>query len=391
MTTFTALAAVIAVFAAIGGWWAALAWTGRGRRAVERRLHVVNAHLHEVVDHSSSAIYLKDRERRYLLVNRRHLELWPEMRHFQPGMKPTDFFSEEIARSFAESDDAVWRSGREYTFEEVIPHADGMHTYVSSKFPVRDAAGRIIAVGGISTDVTDLRRARESLARTERILRRLIEVQEHEKQRLCHEFHDGLIQYAVGSKMLLESIDRSDLPADCVATIDDVLEQLARGLEDGRRVIRGIRPAALDDLGLAAAIDDLCQQERPGGPAIDACIAPAADAIPESLQTTVYRVVQESLGNACRHSGADRVQVAVRLDGDAVEVIVADNGRGFDQRMDGNTGFGLLGMGERVRLAGGEFTIDTSPGAGTRVRARLPLNQKSPADAIAVHQSDEKR
>ena len=388
MTTFAALAAACA---ALGGWWAALAWTGRGRRDVERRLHNVNAHLHELVDHSSSAIYLKDRQRRYLLVNRRHLELWPEMRHFQPGMKPTDFFSEEIARSFSESDDAVWRSGREHTFEEAIPHADGVRIYVSSKFPVRDSAGEIIAVGGISTDVTELRRAREHLARTERILRRLIEVQEHEKQWLCHEFHDGLIQYVVGSKMLLESLDRSDLPADCVATIEDVVEQLARGLEDGRRVIRGIRPAALDDLGLAAAIDDLCQQERPGGPAIDACIAPAADAIPDSLQTTVYRVVQESLGNACRHSGADTVQVAVRVDGDAVEVIVADNGRGFDRRMDGHTGFGLLGMGERVRLAGGEFTIDTAPGTGTRVRASFPLNQESPADAIAVHPSDQTR
>jgi signal transduction histidine kinase len=386
--TFIAIAAVIA---ALGGWCAALAWAGRSRRDVERRLRDVNAHLHELVDHSSSAIYLKDRERRYLLANRRHLELWPQMENFRPGMKPAEFFSAEIARSFAESDDAVWRSGREHTFEEAIPHADGLRIYVSSKFPVRDPAGRIIAVGGISTDVTDLRRARENLARTEQILRRLIEVQEHEKQRLCHEFHDGLIQYVVGSKMLLESLDCSGLPTDCVATINDVVKQLARGLEDGRCVIRGIRPAALDDLGLAAAIDDLCQQERRGVPVIDACIAPAADAIPDSLQTTVYRVVQESLGNACRHSGADRVQVAVRVDGDAVEVIVADNGRGFDRRLDGNKGFGLLGMGERVRLSGGEFTVDTSPGAGTRVRARLPVNRESPADAIAVQQGDQTR
>lgn len=387
----TPFAALIAIVAALCGWWAALAWAGRGRRDVERRLHDANAHLHEVIDHSSSVIYLKDQNRRYLLVNRRHLEVFPQMQNFRPGMTPSDFFSEDTARSFCESDDAVWRSGREHTFEESIPHDDGLHTYVSSKFPVRDAAGRIIAVGGISTDVTDLRRARENLARTDRILRRLIELQEHEKQMLCHEFHDGLIQYAVGSKMLLESLDRSGLPADCVATINAVVEQLARGLEDGRRVIRGIRPAALDDLGIAAAIHDLCHQERPGGPVIDACIDPAAEAIPDGLQTTVYRVVQESLGNACRHSLADRVQVAVRLDGDAVEVVVADNGCGFDLCVHDRTGFGLLGMGERVRLAGGEFTVDTSPGAGTRVRARLPVNQESPADAIDIHQSNETR
>ena len=386
MTPFVAL---VALAAAMCGWGAALAWTRRSRRDVEQRLHDANARLHELVDHSSTAIYLKDRDHRYLLVNRRHLELWPQMRDFRPGMTPSDFFPEETARSFGESDDAVWRSGRVHTFEETIPHADGPHTYVSSKFPVRDAAGRIIAVGGISTDVTDLRQARESLARTERILRRLIDVQEHEKQRLCHEFHDGLIQYVVGAKMLLESIDHSGLPAECLAALDAVVEDLARGLEDGRRVIRGIRPAALDDLGLAAAIDDLCQQDRPGGPVIDACIEPAVDTIPDGLQTTVYRVVQESLGNACRHGAADHVRVSVRLDGVAVEAVVADTGRGFDPHAGARTGFGLMGMGERVRLAGGEFTVDSAPGAGTRVTARLPVHEDSQADAVTAESAPE--
>ena len=385
----TPVAILVAALAAGGGWVIATWSAARTRRYAERRLRDADATLRGLIDASASAIYLKDRENRFLMVNRRHMEIWPKRGDFRPGMPVAEIFPPDVARQFAETDNTVLQSGQEQTFEENIEFADGVHTYVSNKFPVRDATGAIVAIGGISTDVTELKRAREDVARTERVLRRLIDVQEHEKQRLCHEFHDGLIQYAVGSKMLLESLDRSALPADCLATIDAVVQHLVRGLEDGRRVIRGIRPAALDDLGLAAALDELCQQERAGGPTIEGCIDPAADGIPDGLQTTVYRVVQESLGNACRHSGADQVHVAVRVDGGAVEVVVADTGRGFDPRVDDRTGFGLVGMGERVRLAGGQLTVETAPGGGTRVKARLPVDEDSQADAITADSAPE--
>lgn len=346
----------------------------RYRRDAERRLRDASAHLHGLIDHSSSAIYLKDRQRRYLLANRRHIDLWPEMRGFQAGMTPADFFPAETARAFAESDDLVFRSGDVHTFEEAIPHTDGPHTYVSSKFPVRDESGAIIAVGGISTDITDLKRAQATVAQKEALLRRLIDIQESEKQRLCAEFHDGLIQYTVGSKMLLESLDVSRLPADCAEVIVTVIGNLGRGLEDGRRVIRGIRPAALDDLGLAAALDELCAQPEVDGPRVEAVIDPAVDAAPEAVQTTAYRVVQEALTNAIRHARAQDVRVTVRLEADGLHVVVADSGRGFDVHARDRSSFGLVGMEERVRLAGGEFGVASEPGAGTRVTARIPLD-----------------
>lgn len=361
------------IAAACAAWVASSSWHRRARLVAERQLRDADAHLRALVDHSSSAIYLKDRQRRYLLVNRRHLALWPEMRDFRPGMTPFDFFPENIAQSFGESDDAVWQSGDAHTFEEGIPHPDGVHTYVSSKFPVRDATGNIIAVGGISTDIQELKQARDSIARKEQLLRRLIDLQEAEKKQLCNEFHDGLIQYAVGSKMLLESLDRGRLPADCLATVDTVIEHLARGLEDGRRAIRGIRPAALDDLGLHAAIEELCGQTWPGGPTVEATIDPAVDEVPAGIQTTAYRVVQESLSNACRHSGADRVRVTLEVEHNLLRIVVADSGRGFDPAGGGRKGFGLIGMEERVRLAGGDFAVDSAPGAGTRLTVRMPL------------------
>jgi two-component system sensor histidine kinase DegS len=148
---------------------------------------------------------------------------------------------------------------------------------------------------------------------------------------------------------------------------------LRRGVDDGRRVIRGIRPAALDDLGLKAAIEDLCKQMREAGFTVTAHLAPDIDTIPPGLQTTAYRIVQESLSNARKYSGSSSVEVGVRRTDDAVELHVADHGCGFDPQAAGRQGFGLVGMNERVRLAGGECRIESAPGTGARIDVRLPL------------------
>jgi signal transduction histidine kinase len=251
---------------------------------------------------------------------------------------------------------------------------------VTVKFPVLDEAGRAVAVGGVSTDVTELERARRALAARERLLRNLIDVQEREKQMLCHEFHDGLIQYAVGSKMMLESLKHTPLDDTTRPVVESVIDYLAKGIEDGRRVIRGIRPAALDDLGLQAAISDLCEEVRSGGVDVECTLDPSIDTLATPLQTTIYRIVQEALANVRKHSGAERATVRiVRRDGTVV-VAVEDTGRGFAsvhldpaQAPDVEGGLGLLGMRERVRLAGGTCVVDSEPGGGTRIRATLPI------------------
>src|SRR6185295_10088315 len=176
------------------------------------------------------------------------------------GNTDKDCFPEPIARKFLESDAKVWQKQIPLDFEEVAPHDDGLHTYRSVKFPVRDETGKMIALGGISTDISDLKEAHESLQKERELLRNLIEVQEKEKQFLCHEFHDGLIQYAVGSLMSLEGYRNTHTLTEASAIIDAVIDSLRKGVDDGRRVIRGIRPAVLDDSGLEAALEDLIGQ-----------------------------------------------------------------------------------------------------------------------------------
>jgi two-component system NarL family sensor kinase len=235
----------------------------------------------------------------------------------------------------------------------------------------------MIALGGISTDVTDLKVAHQELLAKQSLLRNLIEVQEDEKQFLCREFHDGLIQYAVGAKMSLEGYRRK--PID-VAAVDAAIDNLRKGVEDGRRVIRGIRPAVLDDSGVEAALQDLVDQYADAQMHVHFRCDPEIGKLPDSVQTTVYRVVQEALNNARKYSGTDVVRIDLAQVDDEVRLEIRDFGCGFDVDAGRKKGFGLTGMTERVRLLGGDLTIDSEIEQGTRISARVPLPKK-PVDA----------
>lgn len=236
-----------------------------------------------------------------------------------------------------------------------------------------DADGHPALVRGVGFDVTTRQEAFEEIVQRKAVLRRLIEVQESERQTLCHELHDGLIQYAIGAKMILQSIRDAEGPIDTATPIRAAIEALDRGIDEGRLLIRGVRTAVLDDLGLRAAIQDLVDQLAPL--VVDLAIDPAADldGLPTSLQTTIYRLLQEGLTNVRKHAVVARAAVDVRRGADDVVLGIHDIGRGFDVGEGRMKGFGIVGMVERARLAGGSCDIESRPGAGTRIVARLPV------------------
>jgi PAS domain S-box-containing protein len=353
-------------------------------RAAERQLRLNESYLQGIADHAEAVIYLKDLEGRYLMVNRRWHELFSRGDGTIVGLTDRNWFSEPIAAGFMETDALVRETGEPVTREEFVEYDGRLHTYVSQKFPVLDAAGRLVATGGVSTNITEIKQVTLALAEKERILRRLIDIQETEKRTLCHEFHDGLIQHAVGAKMILESwLERHpDHPdADAVSV---AVRVLADGIDDGRRTIRGIRPALLDDFGLEAAIHDLLDNQllenvSRGELRIERRIDGSLGTLPAPLQTTIFRVIQESLTNVRRHSGSDRVVVELTRVGADMDLLVEDFGAGFDVEAGRQRGCGLIGMLERVRLAGGECRITSVPGRGTRVEARLRIATEEPA------------
>lgn len=325
------------------------------------------------MNHVPATAWAKDEQGRFVYVNKAYEEVARLRSDELLGKTDFDIWPEEIARRFWDGDRKVLANAEplRITEESMFPGHEG-HYWFKTKFMFHDGRnGRL--VGGIGLDVTESMRTEQALRTKQELLRNLIEVQEKEKQFLCHEFHDGLMQYAVGSLLSLESYREKYPNLEGEATIATVIGNLQKGVEDGRRTIRGIRPAVLDDLGLDAAMDDLIEQYSTSGIMVTSHCDPEIGRLPNTIQTTVYRVVQEALNNAKKYSGTDVVRIELKkVDGD-LRLEVRDFGCGFEVESARKKGFGLLGMTERVRLLGGECEIQSEQDAGTRISVRLPL------------------
>ena len=161
--------------------------------------------------------------------------------------------------------------------------------------------------------------------------------------------------------------------------VEEAIGDIYRDVEELRALISELRQATLDQLGLAAALEDLVERVEHGAEIeFVADLEVAAERLDSELETVVYRLVQEALNNVAKHSGAGRAQLQVRSAEDRLAVLVSDDGKGFDPAGE-TSGFGLAGMRERIELAGGELQIESREGAGTRILASVPLAPASAA------------
>jgi signal transduction histidine kinase len=216
----------------------------------------------------------------------------------------------------------------------------------------------------------------------EQRLRQSIEASEQERRRWARELHDETLQSLAALRVGLSAALRGD-EQELRAAVGSSIENVAEEIGNLRTLIVELRPAALDEFGVAAAIDSLAERTaaRQGiDIEVDVDLAwergDAATRHTSELESTIYRLVQEALTNAVRHAGASRVRIELIERDGFLEIAVADDGKGFDPGAQ-STGFGLTGMRERVALAAGELDIETAPG-GTTVRARLPIRRTLP-------------
>jgi PAS domain S-box-containing protein len=196
---------------------------------------------------------------------------------------------------------------------------------------------------------------------------RLVEAGDAARRRLERDLHDGAQQrlVAVSLQMRLARARIASEPDEAAAILDEASEQLGQGLEQLRELARGIHPALLTDRGLHPALAALCNR-APFPVGLDA----PDERFAQPVEVAVYYLVSEALTNAAKYAEATAVSVTVRRDGDALVTEVADDGRGG---ADVAAGSGLRGLADRVEALGGRLEIDSPPGAGTRITARLPL------------------
>jgi two-component system, NarL family, sensor histidine kinase DevS len=201
-------------------------------------------------------------------------------------------------------------------------------------------------------------------------LRHSLQAAEAERGRWARELHDETLQALGGLNVLLRSAARSSDPEVLREAIADATEHVAREIENLRAIITELRPAALDELGLAPALATLVSRvASTSGLEVETAIDINGRLQPEQ-ETTAYRVVQEALSNVVKHADATKAEVRVAMDDGELRITVTDDGHGFDP--DATTGgFGLVGMRERIDLAGGSLTLGPND-PGTRVEASLP-------------------
>jgi signal transduction histidine kinase len=234
---------------------------------------------------------------------------------------------------------------------------------------VRDVAGQLGAVVHSAALLGSLRASQE----------RLVLAREEERRRLRRDLHDGLGPALAGLTLQVDTLRHQVRTGK--STADETLVDLRTGIQstvlDVRRIVEGLRPPALDELGLAEALHQLVGRlEAPEGPQVEVTVD-VPGRLPAAVEVATYRIVAEAVTNAVKHAHARHVAVRVAVPGPCVVVEVCDDGVGSALHRD--EGIGLLSMRERSVEIGGSLVVDSTPRRGTRVRAELPTTSAGPS------------
>lgn len=288
-------------------------------------------------------------------------------------------------------DDEAWLN----QLQAEVPDLRGRATLVAP-LELRDRpGGLLVAVGGPGDDEFDRNDERVfgSFAANAAItivtvqsveaekLQLSLAASERERHRWARELHDETLQELGALRVLLESsAGEGGLPPE---SRQAAIEHVDRGIRNLQGLITELRPSVLDELGVGPAIESLARRSGERFEVemhVDIDLAGDAGDPPArldaELEATVYRLVQEAANNAIKHGAPNRISITVTRGEDSLEVIVRDDGSGFDPET-AERSFGLVGMQERVLLAGGHLQIDSKPGSGTKVHADLPLGSGS--------------
>ena len=285
---------------------------------------------------------------------------------------------------------------RGFTFKARRRDGNDAYVVVNGR-PVVDANGRFMGYRGTGSDVTAVTRAEQAIREAKEqliehqaqklasdaerldLLRRVINAQEDERLRIARELHDQTGQDLTGLSLGLKSLEMSLRDERGLATLR-WLQSLAAKIDSNlQRTAWDLRPTALDDVGLVGALETgIADWSERFGVSVDfhAHIAATVN-LPKAVETTAYRVVQEALTNVLKHAAARTVTLVLECYESVLQIIVEDDGKGFDTERPTESGqLGLAGMRERLALIGGSLAIDSSPGTGTALYIRIPLAER---------------
>lgn len=351
------------------------------RKEAEGKLRF-QAHM---LDHIGEAVIATSVDDTVIYLNRRAESLYGWSKAEAVGRNVMEIAVPETKRSEAEAVMQMLRRGGQSSAEHLLRRRDGstFAAFVSNSV-LMDEQGKVQAIIGISTDVTERDRTRQRLEHSEARLRaltgRLEKSREEERTRIAREIHDGLGQLLTGLKMDLRWVENW-LEKNHDPRLQPFLDRIVGGTELTDAVIKAVqaiatdlRPGVLDTLGLTAALAFEARrfQERTG----TSCVVEGPPELPplsQDVTTALFRIYQECLTNVARHSGATRVDAILEKGGGEVCLRVADNGCGIaDIEKVAAESLGLVGITERVTLLGGQVLFSSTVGNGMTVKVRIP-------------------
>jgi signal transduction histidine kinase len=295
---------------------------------------------------------------------------------------PAPSFQDHLELYTAESWDRLRRavqeallSGAAYQLDLEMVRPDGTKRWVFARGETqRDSHGRIVQLHGTVQDITERKAAEEELRY---MSGRLIAAHEEERTRIARELHDDLSQRMALLQVCVEQLQQgtTGFSISSRQKLHDIAEIAHEASSDIHDLSHRLHPSKLDVLGLVPSLTGLCRELSESHHLevqfVHDCIPKE---IPKDVTLCLFRIAQEALRNVVKHSGATEVNVELSGLGDRMELRVSDSGVGFDPEFEkGKGGLGLLSMSERLRLIGGELTVESAPSRGTRIRVRAPL------------------
>ena len=340
----------------------------------EQQARERTAFLRTLLESSPFAILVGGQDHRVLFSNQAFQRLFQYGEQEVIGQDPDDLVGlPNDPDALALSQQVM--SGRSVHRTTVRRRKDGTKVDVELHASPLMLGGAFAGCFGIYQDITD---RVESAAKLRTLRNRLTRVQDEERAHVARELHDHTSQRLALLSLRLAEVKRTSGEADPSMTeaVDTSIQLVDEIAVDLHRLARRLHPAQLEYIGLTRALANLCDEyARQSGMAIDFSSADVPRTLPPEVAICLYRVAQEAIRNAVKHSGASRVQVELRPSGESICLCVQDAGKGFVERdVTGGPGLGLVSMAERIDSIGGTWSVVSDIDRGTRIEASVPLH-----------------
>ena len=397
----------------------------KDRQRAIAKMKLTLSELESIYNSAPVGLCVFDNQLHFIRINERMAELNGFEISEHIGCTPRDLLpnladkADELRNRVIESGKPIW--GIEITGETTSqPGAE--RTWLESWSPLKDESGKVVRINVVAVEITDQKNINQQLIKARNVLEekvrertaqlkaivnslkeeitdrkeaqlrlrelsnKSIEALEAERQSISRELHDSIGSSLAAVKLFLEELfEKSPEWSDKNKELcKKIIFNVAYTIKETRRISANLRPHTLNDLGIIGTIDWHSRQIKEILrdveliKKIDIC----EEQIPGRLKIIIYRIFQEALNNAAKHSRADKITILLTTDGPDLIFEIEDNGCGFDsqklsKKAEFLSGFGIPNMRERAEICGGSFSLHSRPEAGTRIRVSFPLNGES--------------